>query len=75
MKAYKLEVFIIDFDDVGKEEIVDILENAHYPNRCISPNVKNIIEKDIGEWNDDHPLNKKDTYDQTYLDLFQGGTK
>ncbi len=61
MKVYKLEVIIIDFDEVGKKDIKTILENNRYPNHCISPEVLSIEERDIGEWNDDHPLNHNKT--------------
>jgi len=50
MKAYKLEILIIDLDKVGKDEIVSILENTKYPNWCISPDVKSIEEADIGDF-------------------------
>lgn len=58
MKAYKFEVLIIDFDQLGGQEIAETLQNANYPNDCISPSVESIEERDIGEWTDDHPLNK-----------------
>ena len=68
MKAYKLEVLIIDFDELGADEIVAVLENVKYPNHCISPDVKKIEITDIGEWNDNHPLNKS-TADDAYEQL------
>jgi len=64
MKAYKIEVLVIDFDkigeDYGKQRIVECIENANYPNDCIAPNAYSIQEADIGEWLDDdsHPLNQ-----------------
>lgn len=71
MKAYKLEILIIDNDNIGGTNIIEVLENQHYPNYCISPIVKDIVEADIGEWHDDHPLNKKSTYDIEYKRLFK----
>lgn len=70
MKVHKLEVFIIDFDEVGANEIKEILENGRYPNRCISPEVKSIESRDIGEWDDNHPLNHRDTCEAEYKRLF-----
>lgn len=70
MKAYKLEVFIIDHDDLGPDAVVEELENGHFGNDCISPRVKKIEIKDIGEWTDDHPLNKHATCDEEYRRLF-----
>lgn len=69
MRAYKLEVLVIDFDDVG-DEVVSLIENARYPNRCISPSVMNVEVRDIGEWSDDHHLNKKDTMKAAYNRMF-----
>lgn len=70
MKAYKLEVLIIDFEDVGESDIKGLIENTKYPNWCISPDVKNIVSADIGEWDDNHPLNKRETCDIEYKRLF-----
>jgi len=70
MKAYKVEILIIDFDDLGSEEIESLVENARYPNHCINPSVKSIEERDIGEWDDNHPLNKMTTSDAEYERLF-----
>jgi len=71
MKAYRIELLIIDFDELGDKEIKEVLENTKYPNWCISPNVMKITEKDIGEWDDDHPLNNTETMDKAYVELFK----
>ena len=52
MKAYKIELFIIDHDECGQDEIKSVIENARYPNRCISPHVAAISACEIGEWDD-----------------------
>jgi len=70
MRAYKVEIMIIDFDDLGDEGIADVIENTKYPNYCISPQVKSVQSADIGEWDDNHPLNRKDTADAEYDRLF-----
>jgi hypothetical protein len=70
MKAYKVEILIINHDEVGRDEIKLILENTKYPNRCISPSVQNIVERDIGEWSDEHPLNSIRTANKEYARLF-----
>lgn len=58
MKAYVLQVLVVDFNNLGPEGIKDALEYTHYPNRCIHPSVGDVEEHDIGEWDDSHPLNK-----------------
>jgi len=70
MKAYKIEILVIDHEGVGGDDIKSIIENVRYPNRCISPEVKNIDERDIGEWRDDHPLNIRSTCDSEYHRIF-----
>jgi hypothetical protein len=70
MKAYKITLLVIDHDGCGSDDIKEIIESAHYPNHCISPKVKEIEEKDIGVWTDDHPLNKHNTSDAEYYRLF-----
>jgi hypothetical protein len=71
MKAYKLEILIIDFDDIGEEEIRYQIENNRYSNDCISPKIKSIQVEDIGEFHDAHPLNVKSTCDEEYNRLFK----
>lgn len=70
MKAYEITLRIIDFDGIGGDEISAVLENVKYPNRCISPTVREIREADIGEWSDDHPLNRAETADKEWSRLF-----
>lgn len=66
MKAYKLEILVIDFEDCGESGIRDILSNCKY----INPHVKSVKSVDIGEWHNDHPLNKRDTCEQAYKQYF-----
>jgi len=70
MKAYKIEIFVIDRDDIGEEAVKQELECASYGNDCIMPVVKSLKSADIGEWDDDHPLNKKDSCEAEYNRLF-----
>jgi hypothetical protein len=70
MKAYKVELLIIDFDEVGEEDIKIILENTKYPNHCFNPYVIKIKSSEIGTWHDDHPLSKVDTWKEEYNRIF-----
>jgi hypothetical protein len=70
VKAYKITLLVIDHDGLGLERIREEIESAHYANHCISPNIKDIEERDIGTWADDHPLNKPKTCDVEYSRLF-----
>ena len=71
MKAYKIELLIVDHDCVGGDEIKNVLEDTRYPNRCIMPNVMDIKEVDIGEWYDEHPLNLTKKMKSAYKQYFQ----
>ena len=67
MKAYKVEVLVLDFEDMPEGEIVYFIESIKH----LYPRVMSIQSKEIGEWDDDHPLNKIDTVKQTYEDLWK----
>jgi hypothetical protein len=71
MRAYRVELLIIDFDGLGEKGIAEVIENTKYPNRCISPSVMSMASADIGEWHDDHPLNKHSSAAAEYARLFQ----
>ena len=73
MKAYKVEILIVDLDEIGAKELKSVIENTRYPNRCINPEVMDIQEADIGEWDDDHPLNSFSQTREYYDTIFGGG--
>jgi hypothetical protein len=69
MKAtvYKIELCAIDFEDYGgQEDIVFLIENI----KNLYPKVMSIQSRKIDEWDDDHPLNQRDTHKQAYEELF-----
>jgi hypothetical protein len=70
MQAHKVVLLIIDMDELGSSEVKEVIENTHYPNRCISPDVHSIETVEIGEWDDDHPLNQTLTADVEWRRLF-----
>jgi FKBP-type peptidyl-prolyl cis-trans isomerase 2 len=69
MKVYKFEVMVLDFEDMGEEEIKHLLEN----NRFLHAHAMSAKSKEI-EWDDDHPLNKCGTMARAYADLFAKDT-
>lgn len=70
MEVHKVVISIIDFDEIGAEEVKAVIENTRYPNRCISPSVESIETRDIGEWSDEHPLNNSKTAPAEMARLF-----
>mgnify|MGYP001557769479 CR=1 FL=1 len=69
VKIYKIELLIVDHDNVGAEEICSILENANYPNDCISPQIMKVLESEV-DWHDDHALNQGDESKEEYKRIF-----
>lgn len=70
MKVHRVTLCVIDFDELGADGVVSVIENAHYPNHCIYPDVHAIETRDIGEWSDDSPLNQRDTSAAEFARLF-----
>ncbi len=70
VKVHLIKLMVIDFDDLGADGVETELENARFPNDCVSPRVIDIETRDIGEWTDDHPLNKTATIVPTLRALF-----
>jgi hypothetical protein len=70
MQVHRLVVTVLDFYQLGPDGVRDVIENARYPNHCISPSVRKIDTREIGEWRDDHPLNRRDTASDEWKRLF-----
>ena len=68
MKVYKIELMVIDFENVGQEGISRLIEDCKYVNPKILSCNSRIIK---GEWSDDHPLNKIDTFKQELERIFK----
>jgi hypothetical protein len=61
MKVFKLEVVIIDEDVETIDDAISIIDETRYLNH-VDVHVLNCREVDIGEWEDDNPLNYEDTF-------------
>lgn len=54
-KLFKLTAYVVDYnDEFSKRELADILEYGPYD---IHLRQMEVDGADIGEWDDDHPLN------------------
>lgn len=73
VRVYRMEVLVIDHDQLGPDGARSALENARYPNDCMSPKVVALDER-LLDWSDDHPLNKRDGWKPAYEALFAGST-
>lgn len=67
MKAYKFEILVIDHEEIGKNNITEMLKNV----RHLYPSILEIKEAEIGEWYDEHPLNKKETQLEYCKNIFK----
>ena len=70
MKAFKFTLLFLDHDEVGIEEAQSLIENARLPNHISAGTIVAAEEADIGEWEDDHPLNRLDTLRAEFDRLF-----
>jgi hypothetical protein len=66
-KVYKVVLSFVDHEDMSEESIIHLLENVRY----LYPNIISLESRGIEEWDDDHPLNKKDTHIQEFERLFK----
>jgi hypothetical protein len=69
MKAFKVEILVLDHDGLGEQGVRQTIEHTRYPNHCISPQVMAVESREI-EWADDHPLNRSDLAPAEYTRLF-----
>lgn len=68
MKAYKLELIVVDHSGIGLGEILNSLDYFDY-----SFDITETQEADIGEWSDDHPLNLGSTSTEEKRKYFENG--
>lgn len=67
MKMHKFEVYVLDSENLGADNIVSELDQ----NRYFSVVVKAQETTDIGEWSDDHELNMSSTSLERYRSYFK----
>lgn len=64
MKAYRIVTYVMDLNHgMDKDEIIEELTRSRY----LSIETGAIQEIDIGEWDDDHPLNSYETDTEAYF--------
>ena len=68
MKLHKVEMYIFDFEDAGRDEILLQLEYSNFPYVFA---VKEQGTADIGEWSDDHILNQMSTPVEEFRKYFE----
>lgn len=56
VQVHKVVLLVVDHDEVGAEEVGEVLEHNRYPNHCMAPSVMHVETREV-DWSDDHPLN------------------
>ncbi len=74
LEVHRVVLMIIDDDRLGAAGVAEVLENARYPNRCLSPDVLEVQSRTV-EWSDDHPLNFSSTKKAAFAELFATSTE
>lgn len=69
MKAHLAVVLVVDFDDIGAEATKHTLERSVRHSQFY-PAVVGIDTTDIGEWDDDNPLNHSSQREEAVRRLF-----
>lgn len=69
MNGYNLEIFVVDFEDVGQDAIEQMITDGH-----VHANILHTTKRDIGPWCDEHPLNHTKTARAEIERLFDGVT-
>lgn len=67
MNLIKIVMYVVDFDNIGANDIKTIIDN----NRYIHLFRFNSVVKDIGDWDDNHKLNLKDTSIKEFEEYFK----
>ena len=57
MKAYKMELLVLDFQDSEEDDVKYLIES----NKYLTINILSTKSKQIDDWDDDNPLNNTDT--------------
>ena len=74
MKVFKLEVMVIDEDITDLEQAKSLIESTRFANHS-HVSLITAREAEIGEWDDDNPLNCWDTQEAEMNRLFPVGQK
>ncbi len=69
VKVHRIVLMVVDHDDLGAEDVAEVLEETKYPNWCIHPHVMGTETREV-EWHDEHPLNRTDSLKEAFRALF-----
>lgn len=67
VKGYKLELFVLDFENQKIEDLISEIERTRYS----SVKVMDTLKIYDGSFSDDHPLNKRATVELEYQRLVE----
>jgi hypothetical protein len=67
VKVYSVTLLVLDLDNLGADGAVRVIKAARC--RGLATSVMDVKEREV-EWSDDHPLNRNDTADAAFVELF-----
>lgn len=70
MYAHKVELLVLDADNLGADEVQSVIENTNYPNRCISVSALKMHSIKVYDWSDEHPLNNRNSQHEAVKIMF-----
>jgi len=71
MKVHRIELLVLDFEGIGVHQIGLMLGNV----RNLHGSVMSAESRDIGPWEDENPLNHRDTQGEEFRRLFTATPK
>ena len=70
MKVHKVVLMVIDHEDLGEDAVKQAIENAHFANDCLTPEVASVETREV-EWSDNHQLNLIPEWQAAFAALFE----
>jgi len=68
-EVHRVTLLVVDHDRIGGAAVGRVIENANYPNDCVSPKAITVETRRV-DWHDGHPLNQRDGWRAAYDALF-----
>lgn len=72
VKVHKITLMVVDHDQIGVDQLQQVIENVNYPNDCCAPEVMAIESAEV-DWTDLHKINMRATRDAALRELFPAG--
>ena len=68
-EIHKITIMVADLDHLGADNVTVEIENARFPNDCVTLRVVSVETESI-DFPDNHPLNQRSTWRAAFERLF-----